>query len=186
MRCEKQYFLKCLLIVLLVVMVAFLFQPGPANAQKGSIAQVLKITTEISSGLYTATLETPYGKINVNLPDDIAFGDIVAGTLYTSPLGKTKEEIAKNLDKLNSYVVEIEEIKDNRTSAAQKKNSWTIPKGIDAIHLVFKDKDNVQMARKEVPLSPKPLVYSPADFHLPTIGQAQELLHITGPFDGKF
>ncbi|MGD2089021.1 MAG: hypothetical protein PVH61_22780 [Candidatus Aminicenantes bacterium] len=180
MRCTRQDFVKPLVTILVVVIVALSFQSTLSSANG------YKTTTETSRGLYTATLNTPQGKINVNLPADMAVGDTISGTVYQEAAGKTGEERTKNLSELNGIVVEVEEIKDKQTPATKKRDSWIIPTAISAMHLVFKDKDGKELGRAEVPVYPEPPVSSPLEFKIPVIGQAGNPLRIPGPFDGNF
>lgn len=63
-------------------------------------------------GLDTTTFNTPYGKLNVNLPDDLCAGDTLVGTVVAETAGATNDEIAKNDDELRGYVVEIKKAED--------------------------------------------------------------------------
>lgn len=196
MRFKKQDFVKCMFIALVVVMVAFSFQATLMSSPNESLdrepkstkqeSRGYKTTTETSQGLYTATLSTSRGKINVNLPADMAAGDKISGTVYVEAVGKTEEDKERNLGVLNGIVVEVEEIKNKQTPAAKKRDSWIIPTAINAMHLVFKDKDGNKVGRTEVPVYPESPVSSPAEFQIPEIGQAGNPLHIPGPFDGDF
>ena len=66
-----------------------------------------KVSSETDSGLYTVTIDTAHGKIRVNLPDDMAAGDTISGTVIAEPSGTNAEERRKNTDELNGYVVEV-------------------------------------------------------------------------------
>lgn len=65
-------------------------------------------TPKIGDGLNTTVFDTPNGKINVNLPEDMAAGDVLTGTVIADAApGQSPEEKAQNEDELNGYVVEI-------------------------------------------------------------------------------
>jgi|GEM_PF-3461928 len=52
-------------------------------------------------------LTVPEGKINVYLPDDMAAGDHITGTVVMEASGKNDKEKTKNLDLLKQYVIKI-------------------------------------------------------------------------------
>ncbi len=83
-------------------------------------------------------------------------------------------------------MVEIEEIKGQRIPVTKKLNSWIIPKTAKVMHVVFTDKDGIEVGRAEVPVY-RP--YQPSesiDFELPKLGLTGRFLLIPGPFDGNF
>jgi hypothetical protein len=64
-------------------------------------------TPKIGDGLNTTVFDTPNGKISVNLPEDMAAGDTLTGTVIADAAGQTPEEKDQNEDELNGYVIEI-------------------------------------------------------------------------------
>jgi hypothetical protein len=59
---------------------------------------VLRARTDTAFGLTTTTFDTLEGTVSVNLPDDVAAGDTVSGTVTTEPkarlrMNKQKMEI---------------------------------------------------------------------------------------------
>lgn len=79
-----------------------------------AVGQQQKVTAsnEVGSGLNTTTFLTPKGKISVNLPEDLAAGDTLSGTVIAEPMGNTPEELANASDELNGYVVEIKKVQE--------------------------------------------------------------------------
>ena len=67
----------------------------------------LPVRTDTAFGLITTRFDTLEGTVSVNLPDDVAAGDTISGTVIAEPKGATKDEQAKNEDTLNGYVVEV-------------------------------------------------------------------------------
>lgn len=183
MRRKKQEGVKGLFTVLLVVVLAVSFRAALLSARK---TVGCKVTTEISRGLHTAALFTTRGNIKVYFPADMAAGEKISVSVYANPVGRTKEEKTKNLAELDGFVVEIKEIKGKLTPGTQKRNSRTIPGTINGLHLVFKDREGVEVGSTKIPVHPEPPVSRPADFILPTIGQAGSFLKVPGPFDGDF
>ena len=133
-------------------------------------------------GLHKVAFETARGKINVNLPADLARGDVISGTVIAEPVGKTEEERAKNQDVLNGYVVEID---TQRTRTEDKWDKWIIP-ALTALPVILRDPDGKEVTRIEVPVLPDPPALELPDFQLPTIGQAGHPIQIPGNFDGDF
>ncbi|MCP5046689.1 MAG: hypothetical protein GY940_05930 [bacterium] len=188
MRCERQYVSKHFLTILWVVVLVFVLQATTIDALGKPFGKKEKTNVTIGQeeGLHTATLETPRGKIKVNLPADTAAGDRISGTVIAEPTGKTPKKQQKNLGVLNGYVVEIEEVEDKQIPAGKKWDSWVVPAAIGtALHLVFKDGKGKEVGRTEVPVSPGPVETIPGNFELPTIGQAGKPLRCPGPFDGN-
>src|SRR5262245_36453515 len=62
---------------------------------------------DLSEGMYVARLVTPEGSIKINLPDDMAVGDTISGTVSAEPNGATETEKAQNLSVLNGYVFDL-------------------------------------------------------------------------------
>ena len=69
-------------------------------------------TAKIGDGLNTTVFDTPNGKISVNLPEDMATGDTLSGTVIAEPVGQTAKEKEENEDELNGYVVEIKKAQE--------------------------------------------------------------------------
>jgi len=152
----------------------------------------LRARTDTAFGLTTTTFDTLEGTVSVNLPDDVAAGDTVSGTVTTEPKGATKDEQAKNEDSLNGYVVEVAR---QETPTEQKRGSkWQIPPAIQNIPVVLKNRAGKEVARTQVPVSqgnvikPKPNgdIPNQGNYSTPTFGQAGRPVSVNGPFDGDF
>jgi hypothetical protein len=151
---------------------------GSALAQGSHSAK-----TDKSWGLQTTTFATPSGTVQVRLPDDMAAGDSISGTVITEPTGTTEKERARHQDELNGYVVEMEQQKaPTRTKAFR----WGIPSALatSTATLILKDFRGREVAKTEVPVQSTPAAEPPPNFHLPSTGLAGRPLQITGPFDG--
>src|SRR5882672_9444442 len=82
--------------------------------------------TETSWGMHTASFATARGRVTVNLPDDIAAGDTISGTVIAEPSGNNQRDRRRNTDELNGYVVELDNQKAPVKAGAAK---WIVPAG---------------------------------------------------------
>lgn len=154
-------------------------------------------------GLHTATFTTPQGTIKVHLPDDMAAGDSISGTVVADPAGQNESEKAQNQDELNGYVVELEK---QPTPPGQGPGRWTIPIGVvQAIPVILKDPRGREVGRVRVPVEPSPNAPPPGGrprpqtprqpprqqpqppgmLQIPTVGQPGKPIEIRGAFDGN-
>jgi len=77
--------------------------------------------TETAFGLHTVTFDTLQGTVTINLPDDLAAGDSISGTVIAEAKGKTETERQQNQDQLNGLVVEFDK---QQTPAGQQIAKW--------------------------------------------------------------
>ena len=157
----------------------------------------LPVRTDTAFGLITTRFDTLEGTVSVNLPDDVAAGDTISGTVIAEPKGETKDEQAKNEDTLNGYVVEVAK---QQTPPQQKQGSkWVIPPVTQFIPVVLKNRQGKEVARTNVPLNQENVgqghVVNPnsngeisqqSDYSTPPYGQAGRPVSVNGPFDGDF
>lgn len=73
---------------------------------QGQDSQV-SATVKDEDGLESVSFDTLNGSVEVDLPDDLANGDTISGTVLVEPKGEQKEEITQNEDQLSGLVVEI-------------------------------------------------------------------------------
>jgi hypothetical protein len=187
-------------VATLLVLTLFVSFPAPALIQ-GKV----RAKTETAWGLHTATFDTPHGKIKVHLPDDLSAGDTISGTVIAEPAGKTEEERIKNQDELNGYVVEIGK---KKTPVLEKVLQWAVPAAVAAsAFIILRDNRGKELARTQCPIQQPPASVppgrpaepippggrppftpppQPADYQLPTLGQAGRPVEIQGPFNGDF
>jgi hypothetical protein len=140
----------------------------------------VKATAETEFGLHTATFNTVQGSVTVNLPDDLAAGDVISGTVVPEPAGRTEPERAQNLSQLNGFVVEIEK---QKTSPKQELAKWVIPIAVTTIRLVLKNKEGKEVGYVPIPVNPKPDQPAPG-YQTPSVGQAGRPVEVKGRFDG--
>ncbi len=187
---------KSCAVCLLTAMI-FTFEVITSISEGVIVEENTFVSTDIKDGLRIVTVETPEGKITVNLTDDIAAGDTISGIVVAEPYGTTSDERQRNTDELNGYVVELE-VQDKEigeTKISEKKlKKVSIPKkfrqGTTKITISDSDGNEVITTDIEIEDSPHPLQYtepiSPKDFKLPRIGKSGETVQVLGPFDGAF
>ncbi|HXD29519.1 MAG TPA: CHAT domain-containing tetratricopeptide repeat protein [Pyrinomonadaceae bacterium] len=136
-----------------------------------------------ANGLYTASFTTPQGVIRVNLPDDMAAGDTISGTVTTEPNGQNDAERAQNLAELKRHVLVIE---GQQTPVGDEKFSWSIPRPLNSnsknISLLQRGQ---AVATTTIPIAATPPP-TPSQFTIPTGGQEGRLIQIKGPGNGIF
>lgn len=72
-------------------------------------AGIARVSAEAvtASGMHTATFATPNGSVKVHLPDDMAAGDTISGTVVAEAKGGTQEERSNNMAELRGYVIDL-------------------------------------------------------------------------------
>ncbi|MCA1850030.1 MAG: hypothetical protein LC672_02975, partial [Acidobacteria bacterium] len=97
------------LLLLCVGMSRISFQPAALAQQNNPQPVYLKVTNKNIGGAFELTAETLiYGDVKVYLPDDMAAGDTISGTVVAEPKGTTEEERAKNMGVLKGFVLEVD------------------------------------------------------------------------------
>lgn len=166
-----------------------------AKAQQNAPQPIpLKVTTKNVGGAFELDFETLlYGNVKLFLPDDMAAGDTISGTVVAEPKGNTPEERAKNRDTLEGLVVEIG---DQKVPVSKGMFTWlpsntqpsTPPRYMIRIVDVIPNKE---VASTTIPVLPspsnvvRPQVITPTDFKLPTLAQQGRAVEVFGPFDGN-
>ncbi len=138
--------------------------------------------SEIIYGVKQVTFETPYGKIYVNLPDDIAIGDIISGQLSVASSGSTDKKRAKNAKRLKRYSVEIG---GEKTAIGDSWGKWKIPPGENTSVNLLDPKGKI-IDSIRVPVQSQPPPVKDEGFQCPAIAEAERPLRIKGPFNGDF
>ena len=142
-----------------------------------------RVDSRSADGLYITTFTTPQGVIKVNLPDDMAAGDTISGTVTAEPTGKNEAERAQNLAELKRHVLVVE---GQQTLVEAGTFSWSIPRPLNtnskSISLLQRGQN---AATTTIPISATPPP-SPSQFTMPTGGQQGRLIQIKGPGNGVF
>lgn len=172
-----------------------------ATALAPAIA-VTRQDVETAAGLHVATFDTLQGTVTVNLPDDMAAGDTISGTVIAEGKGSTPEEKQRNQDSLSGTVVEMEQ---QKTAASDPggRGKWVVPAAaVVAIPLILRDHQGRTIGKVDIPVAKAPTgqvvpagrndrpagaapsAASVGAFQLPSAGQSGKPVTITGPFDG--
>jgi hypothetical protein len=138
--------------------------------------------TKIKWGLCTTTFQTPQGKIKMHLPDDLACGDTISGSVIAEPSGKDAKERQKNMDELSGYVIQAEGI---TISVAKGVFKWVVPTTAAVCRFILKDKKGKKITKADVSVNPKP-PSMPHKYHFPQVAQWGRPVEICGPFNGNF
>lgn len=104
------------------------------------------------SGLYRVVFEVPEGKINVNVPNDVATGDTILALVFPEAGGKNRQEVDRNSAALAGYTVEA----DGSRMVSGGRLRWTVParvpSGVATIRL--RDRKGEVLTQCGVPVSP--------------------------------
>lgn len=140
------------------------------------------VVTETDRGLRTTTFRTDRGEVAVYLPDDLASGDTISGTVEARPSGRSAAATRRNGDRLEGYVVELE---GHGTGVGSGGLTWAVPAGLEAAEIVLRDGRGREVARGRVPVAPAASGPVPSAPVPPAVGQAGRPIEISGAFDGQ-
>ena len=142
----------------------------------------------VADGLVSTVFTVPQGKIRVHLPNDMAAGDTISGTVVAEPKGTSAAERQKNAETLNGFVIEVA---GQKGPAASRAFTGMVPDSFAGNPtMILNDSKGTTIGKVTIPKPSKSAAKktdSPAtsEFKLPTFGQAGRPLEITGPFDGN-
>jgi septal ring factor EnvC (AmiA/AmiB activator) len=154
----------------------FLFQAS-LEAQDTATA---KITS--TQGIHVAEFTTAHGKIYVNLPDDMAKGDLVSGKLTLEPAGRTDKKKAKNLKSLMKYILDIG---GKQSPAGKQWDKWNIP-AVKELPIILRNSRGKAIASVRAAISRQASSPGGKTFGCDKTGLAGSFIQIKGPFDGDF
>lgn len=86
----------------LAMAAAMALAAGPARAGEAGRARL-----DRGPGILAVTFALPEGNVYLNLPDDLAAGDTISGTLVREPAGRTPAERSANGEKLGRCAVNL-------------------------------------------------------------------------------
>lgn len=139
------------------------------------------VSQEAAGGVHAARLETPAGSIYVYLPDDLAAGDTISGTVSYAPSGKTDVEREQNLGELRGYVVEV------AGEPPAEGPTWVrVLRQLPGPTIVrFLGPRGAPIGEASIPtLSAAERPPQPPSFEVPVFGQAGNPVAIGGPVSG--
>jgi len=146
------------------------------------------VTPKVGSdpGIIIVTFVLPNGAIYVNLPEDMAPGDTLSGSVSMDALGATEQERTQNLVTLSNYRVEV---------AGQKAGvgslTFSLPKisdtsGPEPVSVTLMNPAGQQVGKTSVPTRPVMVAVGENVFFLPSMGQEGWPVVVVGNFDGDF
>ena len=150
---------------------------------------------ETAHDVHTVSLNTLQGTVRVYLPDDMAAGDTISGTVEVSPSGKTDSERAANSAVLSGTVIDIG---GERTTAGAKTLKIRVPpSAVKLLPVVFSPAGRTTArtsTETAVPLASAPAVAAqveritatPGGFNWPPVLQQSSPATVSGFFDGDF
>jgi hypothetical protein len=141
--------------------------------------------TESTSSVRVTPLSVPQGTLRVYLPDDMAAGDTISGTVVAEPAGRTDAERNANTAVLNGYVVDVG---TKNAGVAQRAFTFVVPATAAAVALVLREPKGKTVARQSIPVRPPQPPFArairPQDFHFPQVVAAGQPFPVAGPFSG--
>jgi len=172
-----------------------LLAASPLSAQRGSSGAGPRATTQVESrpqwGLRTTSFATDHGKVTVYLPDEVAAGDTLSGTVTLEPAGDRQRQVRKNTGELSGYVVDVG---GTESSAGGGRVDWTVPADLAGavVPLVLRDAAGHAVASTEIPVVRRPPILSSggtggaggSGYDIPRVGQTGRPFRIAGSFDG--
>ena len=120
-------------------------------------------------------------RVKVSLPDDMAAGDTISGTVIAEPSGKTDKDKERNAGELNGYVIELETQKSPVSNGVMRRIA--LAPTMLAPSLILLDSKGKQIAVFPIVLLPSAPT-APSTVNLPPLGQTGRPLQVQGPFDG--
>lgn len=142
-----------------------------------------RVDSRSANGLYITSFTTPQGVITVNLPDDMAAGDTISGTVTAEATGQNDAERMQNLAELKRHLLLVE---GQQMLVGAETFSWSIPRPLNP------NSKNISLLQRgqiaagtTIPISAIPLP-NPTGFTIPTGGQQGRLLQLKGPGNGSF
>ena len=136
---------------------------------------------ESKDGVRIAVFQAKPGEIRVALPDDMAAGDIISGTVSAEPSGVKSKEKEKNARELSGYVVELE--KQKTAVSGGVLQGIHLAAGSGAPLLILLNGHGKQIGDIPVALQPSaPVALDSVRFG--PIGEVGRPIQIQGPFGG--
>ena len=142
--------------------------------------------TETTSNLSVTSISVPEGTVRVRLPDDMATGDTISGTVLDEPAGSTDAERSRNGATLDGYVVEVA---GKKADVAGRVVTFVVPAAATAATLILRHHNGTVAGRVDVPVRTQQNPFTrppvPSDFHFPQVVAAGQPFPVSGPFGGN-
>lgn len=131
--------------------------------------------------LQVTTFTLPQGTINVYLPDDMAPGDTISGTVIATPSGSGQLRI-DNEAVLTGYVVEV---RGTKGDPDQPVITGHIPNTASVLDLVLRSPNGSERGAASVPIFLPDIADNPTVVSCDPILMSGAPIRIPGPFDGN-
>lgn len=163
------------------------FNPAPpanySKADPSANPSGYEVATAAYTGISTHTFSSPFGRLDVNLPDRIAPGDTITGSLAIYPIGKTPDDLKKNEAELKGFRLQLPDDLFVNVEAG-KPFTFTVPASIN------RHSCRLSLFRNKTPLAVVvvQLIEIPAaeeSFIFPTGGQQGRYCRMRGRFNGR-
>jgi hypothetical protein len=160
----------CLLVACLLSLVSAQ-QPAPS------------VQTSREGGAQTIAFKVGPGRVRVTLPDDMAAGDTISGTVITQAAGGNQKERELNASELSGYVIELGNQKSPVSGGVIR--NFHIPEATSVQLLILFDANGKQIGLQPLLVQPAGSAAVPATLNLPRLGQVGRPIQIPGAFDGN-
>ncbi len=141
------------------------------------------VKNQTDNGAVRTSFQTPQGEVKVNLPDDMAAGDTVSGTVTVEPAGNSDASRGENQKVLEGCVIELE---GQKTKVKDKIFIRTIPIALTPNSRTLSlSCDGQPDTNAEIPISATQPP-APKQFTVPTGGQQGQNIQIIGSCNGLF
>ncbi len=182
------------------LLIPVLLYPAAARAQSpaaGSAAGQARpaqasVRSKVDNDLRRITFKTVAGELVLTLPDRIAPGDTISGTLTRTSSGGSDVERGRNAATLGGYSLELASLPPTRVDPYREQIVFTLPgaapgsAGSDtsAVPIVVRDPNAQEIGRTALPLAARGTSPTDTPFILPPSGIEGRTLTIRGRFDG--
>lgn len=141
-----------------------------------------KVSQTTENGLHKVRFKTSYGEIAVDLPEDMAVGESISGRISLLPFGKKEDKQAKNLKRLQDYILEVA---GQSSEIELGWGKWVVP-GDDLLSVILRDGKGKTIAQAQIPVFEKAALFKTEGFQCPPYARAGKVIHFYGKFDGDF
>lgn len=145
------------------------------------VSQQPVFSQAVLSGIVVTEFDTPQARIQVYLPDDMAAGDTISGTVFAEPKGEGAAREA-NAKLVEGLVVSIDQ------TIAERTGQRIILRSLDKLHKLSRSlrvRLSTESAELTAPIEvDEERTDKTLQFVIPEVNSAGRPMQIAGPFDG--